>query len=199
MGGTQSPGCRFALPFHSTIVNGASVVLFLHLLCRWLGQLIILLIHIQQGVQLLQTGRLGSQLLLLSKGLFHFHLGIFKLHPGIVQCGDTILQMALKAVQGIVYALDITAVLAYGTSWANVIGCTFRNNGIGFHFDSDGEYANHSMYNDNLFEGNKIAVQLDSVPTDVALNFQGSAFRDNGQDIVNSCDQPLDTSQAIFE
>lgn len=92
-----------------------------------------------------------------------------------------------------------TAVLAYGTSWANVIGCTFRNNGIGFHFDSDGEYANHSMYNDNLFEGNKIAVQLDSVPTDVALNFQGSAFRDNGQDIVNFCQQPLDTSQAIFE
>lgn len=92
-----------------------------------------------------------------------------------------------------------TAVLAYGTSWANVIGCTFRNNGIGFHFDSDGEYANHSMYNDNLFEGNEVAVQLDSVPTDVALNFQGSAFRDNGQDIVNFCQQPLDTSQAIFE
>lgn len=91
-----------------------------------------------------------------------------------------------------------TAVLAYGTSWANVIGCTFRNNGIGFHFDSDGEYANHSMYNDNLFEGNEVAVQLDSVPTDVALNFQGSVFRDNGQDIVNTCDQPLDTSQAIF-
>ena len=92
-----------------------------------------------------------------------------------------------------------TAVLAYGTSWANVIGCTFRNNGIGFHFDSDGEYANHSMYNDNLFEGNGIAVQLDNVPTDVALNFMGSVFRDNGQDIVNPCQQPLDTSQAIFE
>lgn len=91
-----------------------------------------------------------------------------------------------------------TAVLAYGTSWANVIGCTFRNNGIGFHFDSDGEYANHSMYNDNLFEGNEVAVQLDNVPTDVALNFQGSVFRDNGQDIVNTCGQPLDTSQAIF-
>lgn len=91
-----------------------------------------------------------------------------------------------------------TAVLAYGNSWANVIGCTFQKNGIGFHFDSTGEYANHSMFNDNLFEGNEVAVQLDNVPTDVALNFQGSAFRDNGQDIVNACDQPLDTSQAIF-
>ena len=92
-----------------------------------------------------------------------------------------------------------TAVLAYGTSWANVIGCTFRENGIGFHFDSTGEYANHSMFNDNLFEGNGIAVQLDNVPTDVALNFMGSVFRDNGQDIVNRCQQPLDTSKAIFE
>ena len=92
-----------------------------------------------------------------------------------------------------------TGVLAYGNSWANVIGCTFRNNSIGFHFDSTGEYANHSMYNDNLFEGNGIAVQLDNVPTDVALNFMGSVFRDNGQDIVNPCQQPLDTSKAIFE
>ena len=92
-----------------------------------------------------------------------------------------------------------TGVLAYGNSWANVIGCTFRNNSIGFHFDSTGEYANHSMFNDNLFEDNGTAVQLDNVPTDVALNFMGSVFRGNGQDIVNSCDQPLDTSQAIFE
>ena len=92
-----------------------------------------------------------------------------------------------------------TGVLAYGNSWANVIGCTFQKNGVGFHFDSTGEYANHSMYNDNLFEGNGIAVQLDNVPTDVALNFMGSVFRDNGQDIVNPCQQPLDTSKAIFE
>ena len=92
-----------------------------------------------------------------------------------------------------------TAVLAYGNSWANVIGCTFQKNGIGFHFDSDGEYANHSMFNDNLFEDNGTAVQLDNVPTDVALNFMGSVFRDNGQDIVNPCQQPLDTSKAIFE
>ena len=92
-----------------------------------------------------------------------------------------------------------TGVLAYSTSWANVIGCTFRNNGIGFQFDSTGEYANHSMYNDNLFEGNDVAVQLDNVPTDVVLNFQGSVFRANAQSILNSCDQPLDLSQVTFE
>lgn len=92
-----------------------------------------------------------------------------------------------------------TGVLAYSTSWANVIGCTFRNNGIGFQFDSTGEYANHSMYNDNLFEGNDVAVQLDNVPTDVVLNFQGSVFRANAQSILNPCDQPLDLSQVTFE
>lgn len=92
-----------------------------------------------------------------------------------------------------------TGVFAYATSWANVIGCTFRNNGIGFHFDSTGEYANHSMYNDNLFVGNDVAVQLDNVPTDVALNFQGSVFRNNAQSILNLCDQPLDLSQVTFE
>ena len=92
-----------------------------------------------------------------------------------------------------------TGVLAYGNSWANVIGCTFRENGVGFRFDSAGEYANHSMFNDNRFEDNGTAVQLDSVPTDVALNFEGSVFRDNGADIVNPCNQPLDTSRAMFE
>lgn len=92
-----------------------------------------------------------------------------------------------------------TGVLAYATSWANVIGCTFRDNGIGFHFDSTGEYANHSMYNDNRFFGNDVAVRLDNVPTDVTLNFQGSVFRANAQSILNRCDQPLDLSQVTFE
>lgn len=92
-----------------------------------------------------------------------------------------------------------TGVYAYGTSWVNVIGCTFQSNGIGFHFDSTGEYANHSMYNDNRFFGNDVAVRLDNVPTDITLNFQGSIFRANAQSILNLCDQPLDLSQATFE
>ena len=92
-----------------------------------------------------------------------------------------------------------TGVYAYGTSWVNVIGCTFQSNGVGFHFDSTGEYANHSMYNDNRFFGNDVAVQLDNVPTDVTLNFQGSVFRDNAQGILNICEQSLDLSQVTFE
>ena len=91
-----------------------------------------------------------------------------------------------------------TGVLAYGTSWANVIGCTFRYNNIGFRFDSSGEYANHSMFNDNVFVGNGVAVRLDNVPTDITLDFQGSVFRDNGNFLENRCDQPLDLSQTTL-
>ena len=89
--------------------------------------------------------------------------------------------------------------LAYGNSWANVIGCTFRYNGTGFRFDSAGEYANHSMFNDNLFMGNDVGVRLDNVPTDVTLDFRGSVFRGNGQSIDNRCEQPTDMSQVMFE
>ena len=92
-----------------------------------------------------------------------------------------------------------TGVFAYGTSWANVIGCTFRYNRIGFRFDSSGDYANHSMFNDNQFIGNDVGVQLDSVPTDVELNFQGSVFRGNRMSIDNRCSQPTDLSQATLD
>ena len=92
-----------------------------------------------------------------------------------------------------------TGVFAYGTSWVNVIGCSFRYNRIGFRFDSSGEYANHSMFNDNQFIGNDVGVQLDNVPTDVTLNFQGSVFQGNQMSINNRCDQPTDLSQAILD
>ena len=55
------------------------------------------------------------------------------------------------------------------------------------------------MYNDNRLFGHDVAVRLDNVRTDVALNFQGSIFRANAQSILNLCDQPLDLSQATFE
>lgn len=92
-----------------------------------------------------------------------------------------------------------TGVFAYGTSWANVISCSFRYNRIGFRFDSSGEYANHSMFNDNQFIGNDVGVQLDNVPTDVKLNFQGSVFQGNRMSIDNRCSQPVDLSQATLD
>lgn len=91
-----------------------------------------------------------------------------------------------------------TGVLGYGTSWVNVIDCLFKNNEVGFHFNSTGQSASHSLYNDNLFCYNGTAVLLEQVPTDMALNFVGSEFRDNGTDIDNRCGHAVDLSQAVF-
>ena len=92
-----------------------------------------------------------------------------------------------------------TGVLGYGEAWVNVIGCTFQDNGTGFHFNSTGRSANHSMYNDNLFRGNDTAVLLENVPTELELNFRGSVFAGNGVDIDNRRGHPADISGAIFQ
>ncbi len=92
-----------------------------------------------------------------------------------------------------------TGMLGYGYAWVNVIACQFADNEVGFHFNSNGGYVNHTMFNDNTFIGNGTAVLLEQVPTDETMNFQGSRFSQNGTDIDNRCGQPLDISQAIFE
>ena len=91
-----------------------------------------------------------------------------------------------------------TGVLCGGESWGNVIGCTFEGNGVGFRFDSVGDSAAHSLYNDNVFRNNGTAVLLEEVPTDITLDFRGSRFAGNGTDIENLCRQPLDLTQAVF-
>lgn len=92
-----------------------------------------------------------------------------------------------------------TGVLGYGSAWVNVIACQFINNKIGFHFNSDGGYVNHTMFNDNIFQNNGTAVLLERVPTDETMNFQGSRFSQNDIDIDNRCNQSLDISQALFD
>lgn len=92
-----------------------------------------------------------------------------------------------------------TAVLGYGTAWVNVIGCTFADNQVGFHFNSTGQSATHSLYNDNVFRRNGTAVLLENVPTDMVISFEGSVFEDNGTDLDNRCDHPVDVSQAVFQ
>ena len=92
-----------------------------------------------------------------------------------------------------------TGVLGYGDVWVNVIGCRFAENGTGFHFNSNGTYVTHTMFNDNTFVENETAVLLEAVPSDETLNFQGSRFTGNGTDIDNRCGHPVDISQAIFE
>lgn len=92
-----------------------------------------------------------------------------------------------------------TAVLGYGTAWVNTIECRFENNEVGFHFNSTGASASHTMFNGNEFCGNGTAVLLENVPTDLIMNFQGTLFSENGTDIDNRCNQPLDITEAIFQ
>lgn len=91
-----------------------------------------------------------------------------------------------------------TGVLGYGTAWVNVIQCLFEDNEVGFHFNSTGQSASHSLYNDNVFRNNGTAVLLERVPTDMTLNFVGSEFVGNTRDLDNPCGHSVDLSQAIF-
>lgn len=91
-----------------------------------------------------------------------------------------------------------TGVLGYGTAWVNVIDCLFEDNEVGFHFNSTGQSASHSLYNDNCFRHNGIAVLLEQVPTDMALDFVGSEFTGNGTDVDNRCGHAVDLSQVVF-
>lgn len=92
-----------------------------------------------------------------------------------------------------------TAVLGYGYAWVNVIECQVTDNQTGFHFNSIGQSANHTLYTDNVFARNGTAVLLENVPTDLMMDFSGSVFTDNGTDIDNRCAQPVDLSQATFD
>ena len=112
--------------------------------------------------------------------------------------GTALSAVARVWVEGCAFTGWDTGVLCAGISWGNVIDCDFTGNGVGFHFDSAGGSASHSMYNDNLFRDNGTAVLLERVPTDLSLNFQGSVFAGNGTDVDNRCGQPLDLSGAVF-
>ena len=94
-----------------------------------------------------------------------------------------------------------TALLGYGNVWVNTTDCMFEHNGIGFHFNSiDPNFtASDTHFTGNSFTGNDTAVFLEEVPTDVKMNFSGCVFTDNGVDIDNPCQQPVDITEAIFQ
>lgn len=92
-----------------------------------------------------------------------------------------------------------TAVMGYGSAWVNVIDCYFENNTTAFHFNSTGQSANHSRYDNNTFIHNGTAVLLENVPTDMTIYFEGSKFIDNDVDIDNRCNHSVDTNGVTFQ
>lgn len=92
-----------------------------------------------------------------------------------------------------------TGLLVGGVHWADPVGCWFEDNGVGFRFDSAGDYFNYSYFEGNTFLRNEIAVDLVRVPRAKKINFRNCRFSDNGSNIQNPSDYPIDILYATFE
>ena len=92
-----------------------------------------------------------------------------------------------------------TGLLVGGVHWADPVGCWFEGNGVGFCFDSAGDYFNYSYFEGNTFLRNEIAVDLVRVPRAKEINFRNCLFSGNGGNIRNPSDYPIDISYATFE
>ena len=92
-----------------------------------------------------------------------------------------------------------TAILAYGDTWVNTVGCTFEDNETGLHYNAGGGFGSDTRFTGNTFRGNTTAVLLEKVSADLLMDFSDCLFERNGTDIDNRCDQPVSISQAVFQ
>ena len=92
-----------------------------------------------------------------------------------------------------------TGLLVGGVHWADPVGCWFEDNGVGFCFDSAGDYFNYNSFEGNTFLRNEIAVDLVRVPRSREIHFENCRFSGNGGNIRNPSDYPINISYATFE
>lgn len=69
---------------------------------------------------------------------------------------------------------------------------------MGLHFNAQEGSPSDTMYVNDIFRHNGTAVLLKQVPNRQELEFPGTRFEDNGQDIDNRCGQDLDLSETVF-
>lgn len=91
-----------------------------------------------------------------------------------------------------------TGLLVGGDDWADPVGCWFEDNGVGFCFDSAGDYVNGNLLEGNTFRNNGTAVELLRVPGAKTLYFNGCVFSGNGANLSNPAGHPTDLSRATF-
>ena len=91
-----------------------------------------------------------------------------------------------------------TAVCSGNGGWVGLSGCTLRDNGLGFVFDSEFSSGASTYYSDCSFENNATAVLIERVPGNMPLRFPSCRFVNNGEDIVNNSPSTINTDTAAF-
>ena len=80
-----------------------------------------------------------------------------------------------------------------------VEACTFRQNGIGFRYNTNSYYSFKTAFPDSVVEYNGIGVQFLNIPGNTLLDFVGTVFSNNTTDIDNPISYPIETSLATFK
>ena len=92
-----------------------------------------------------------------------------------------------------------TGVLVENGGWVGLHECLFEANETGFLFDSISATMVDEIYDSNRFINNETAVSLLRVPGTVPLSFPKTLFSGNRVDLLNSCNAPVDMSDAIIK
>lgn len=92
-----------------------------------------------------------------------------------------------------------TGVLAHTDAWFKADETAFEDNAVGFCFDAEYGSPSDNRFISDVFRNNGTAVLLERVPNGTPLEFSGSQFEGNGQDIDNRCGQKLELEGAVFK
>lgn len=96
------------------------------------------------------------------------------------------------------YGWDIGAVALDG-GMIGVENCLFRDNGIGFKYDSSVYSSFNSAFPGCTIADNDIGIQFARLQGTITIDFLNSVFSGNRIDIDNQAGYPIDTSNAVFQ
>ena len=92
---------------------------------------------------------------------------------------------------------DVGAVALDG-GMIGVERCTFRDNGVGFKYNTVVYHSFNSVFPDCVVENNDVGVQFNRLQGTITIDFAGSVFSGNRVDIDNQAKYPIDTAGAVF-
>ena len=92
---------------------------------------------------------------------------------------------------------DVGAVALDG-GMIGVERCIFRDNGVGFKYNTVAYHSFNSVFPDCTIEGNDVGVQFARLQGTITIDFEGSVFSGNRIDIDNPAQYSIDTTKAVF-